>query len=113
MVGWTLNQFYALFLRERFPGRLHIVRAEDVMADSYKTLSPICQAIGVSPADSLKTPSWNGTPLNEIYPWGTIRKANPTANKATAMELSKDEQDQIRSYTRQYLETFDYKSFLG
>ena len=113
MIGWTLNQFYALFLRDRFPGRLHIVRAEDVMADSYKALSPVCEAVGVSPAESLKTPSWNGTPLTEIYPWGTIRKANPAANKATAMELSPQERDEIGAYTKQYLETFDYKGFLG
>ena len=33
MLGWTLNQYYALLFRERFPGRLHIVRAEDVMGD--------------------------------------------------------------------------------
>jgi hypothetical protein len=112
MLGWTLNQYHALLLRDRFPGRLHIVRAEDVMANSYRTLSPICEAVGVKPAESLKTPTWNGNPLAEIYPWGTIRKATPAANKATALELSPQEREQVRQYTWQYLDTFDYRNFL-
>ena len=112
MLGWTLNQYHALLIQRKFPDRLHIVRAEDVMRDSFATLSPICKAVGVEPADSLKTPTWNGSPLQEIYPWGTIRKATPEANLATANELSKEEQAAIRDYTWQYLEPFDYKSFL-
>ena len=35
MLGWTLNQYHALILKERFPSRFHIVRAEDVMSDPY------------------------------------------------------------------------------
>jgi hypothetical protein len=27
MLGWTLNQYFALLFRERFPGRFHVVRA--------------------------------------------------------------------------------------
>jgi hypothetical protein len=112
MLGWTLNQYHALLFRNRFPGRLHIVRAEDVMADSRKALGPVCQALGVETADSLATPSWNGAPLEEIYPWGTIRKATPEANRETALTLSEAERAEIRERTWQYLEVFDYKSFL-
>jgi hypothetical protein len=112
MLGWTLNQYHALLFRNRFPGRLHIVRAEDVMADPRKALGPVCQALGVEVADSLTTPSWNGAALEEIYPWGTIRKATPDANRATALTLSEAERAEIRERTWQYLEVFDYKSFL-
>jgi hypothetical protein len=112
MQGWTLNQYYALLFKEQFPDRLHIVRAEDVMADSHKTLGAVCEKMGLEAADSLKKVTWNGEELDEVYPWGTIRKANPEANKATALELSQQERDEIRRYTWQYLETFDYKSFL-
>ena len=112
MLGWTLNQYHALRFREQYPDRLHIVRAEDVMADSYNTLGPICEKLGLERAETLKTPSWNGTQLEEVYPWGTIRKATPEANRATAQELSKEEQEEVRAATWQYLDVFDYKNFL-
>jgi len=112
MLGWTMNQYYALRFKEQFPDRLHIVRAEDVMADSVKTLGTVCDKMGLETADSLKQPTWNGNQLEEVYPWGTIRKATPEANKATAQELSSNEQDEIRALTWQYLDVFDYKNFL-
>jgi len=112
MLGWTLNQHYALLYQQKFPERFHIVRAEDVMANSYEALGAICEKLGLSRADSLKQPTWNGTQLEEVYPWGTIRKATPEANLATANELSRDEQEEIRERTWQYLEHFDYASFL-
>ena len=112
MLGWTLNQYHALLFKETFPDRVHVVRAEDVMADPLRTLGVVCEKVGLEPADSLKTPSWNGVPLEEVYPWGTIRKATPDANRATAAELSPQEQSKIRAHAWQYLEVFDYKSFL-
>ena len=33
MLGWTLNQYYALLFQRAYPDRMHIVRTEDVMAD--------------------------------------------------------------------------------
>lgn len=112
MLGWTLNQYHALMLQKKYPNRIHIVRAEDVMADSYKTLGAVCEKLGLEMNSSLKTPSWNGEPLDEVYPWGTIRKATPEVNKATAAELTKDEQEEIRVRTWQYLEVLDYTSFV-
>jgi hypothetical protein len=57
-------------------------------------------------------PSWNGTVLAEVYPWGTIRNATPEVNRRTALELSLDDRAEIRARTAQYLEVFDYKDFL-
>ncbi len=113
MTGWTINQYHALLFHERFPDRMHIVRAEDVMADPFKTLVPICTALGLEPADTLRKPTWNGQELKEIYPWGTIRKATPEANLATARELSDAESAEIRAYAWQYVDVFDYRSFAG
>jgi hypothetical protein len=112
MTGWTLNQYHALLFKERFPDRMHIVRTEDVMADSHQTLGEVCEKMGLERADSLRKPTWNGNELEELYPWGTIRKATPAANKATAEQLSASERDEVRAYAWQYLETFDYKSFV-
>ncbi len=113
MLGWTLNQYYALLFKEMFPERLHIVRTEDVMADPHATLGAVCKKLGLEAAESLRTPTWNGNKLEEIYPWGTIRTATPEANRATAAELSAKEQDEIRMRTWQYLDAFDYKNFLS
>jgi hypothetical protein len=43
-----------------------LVRVEDVMADPYGTLGAVCQRLGLAAAESLRQPSWNGTPLEEI-----------------------------------------------
>ena len=112
MLGWTMNQYYALYFQEKFPDRVHIVRAEDMMADSYGTLGSLCEKLGLEPAESLKRPTWNGTELEEVYPWGTLRKVTPEANRATAAELSKQERAEIQAYTWQYLDVFDYRGFI-
>ena len=112
LTGWTVNQYHALLFREQFPDRMHIVRAEDVMADSVGTLGKVCAKLGLEAAPSLKTPTWNGTALPEVYPWGTIRTPTPEANRATAAELSERERAEVRSRAWQYLEVFDYKSFI-
>jgi len=46
-----------------------------------------------------------------VYPWGTIRKATPEANKATAEELTAAERDEVRARTSNYLEHFGYSDF--
>lgn len=112
MLGWTLNQYYALLYRRRYPDRYHIVRAEDVMSDSMGTLGAVCDKLGVERAESLATPSWNGETLDQVYPWGTIRSPTPDANHATAQELSADEQSEIALRTWQYLEPLGYTDYL-
>jgi hypothetical protein len=112
LLSWTITQYYALLFKEKFPARIHLVRAEDVMADPYGTLRIICEQLGLESSASLKTPTWNGVTLEDIYPWGTIRKATPAANRATAEELSSGEVEEIRARAWQYLEPFDYKGFI-
>jgi len=112
LLGWTLNQYYALLFRQQFPDRLHIIRLEDVLADPRKTLGAICDALGLERAESLATPSWNGAPLPQVYPWGTIRAPTVAANLATAQELSAVEQDEVRGRAWPYLEPFGYTDFL-
>jgi hypothetical protein len=112
MLGWTLNQYYALLFRKRFPGRVHIVRLEDVLHDPMAVLGALCEQMGLRADDMLKTPTWNGTELPEVYPWGTIRQATPEANRATAEELSPHERELVRAYAWQYLDVFDYEEFV-
>lgn len=112
MLGWTTNQYHALLFRERFPGRMHVVRAEDVMGDPRKTLGAVCGKLGLDAAATLAKPTWNGQELAEVYPWGTIRQATPEANRATAQELSPEEREEIRARAWQYLDVFDYGKFV-
>src|SRR5262249_1011921 len=111
MLGWTLNQYHALLLRERFPTRLHVVRLEDVLGDPVEVLGGVCRRLGLDPHPSLGAPSWNGEALAEVYPWGTIRKATVEANRATAGELSREERAEVRDRARPYLDALDYKGF--
>ncbi len=114
MRGWTLNQYYALYFKNKFPDRVTIVRVEDVMAGAAEGLRGLCDALNIDPhAKSFNAPTWNGNELEEVYPWGTLRKVTPEVNKATAQELSADEQAAIRDYTWQYLDPFDYTNFLS
>ena len=112
MTGWVTVQHHALVYRELFPDRLTILRYEDVIADPVKTLSEVCRKIGVSEDASLGQPSWNGEPLSEVYPWGTIRRASPEVNAATARELKAEERELIQTWTRGLLPTFAYEDMV-
>lgn len=114
MLGWTLNQHFALLTRELFPDRMHVLRTEDVMADPAGVLGDLCERLGLERDDAaLARPSWNGRPLEQVYPWGTIRIPTPEANRATAAELTADEQAAIARHAWQYLDVFGYGDFLG
>lgn len=112
MIAWATTQYHALVFQKLYPDRVHIVRYEDMISDPFGVLGRICRKLGLHTAESLRTPSWNGGPLEQIYPWGTIRKASVAVNRATADELSGDEIDQIRVWTQVYLDIFDYTHFL-
>jgi hypothetical protein len=112
LLGWTLNQYYALLFRDIYPDRVHIVRTEDVLRDSRNTLGSVCEKLGLEDSDSLSYVSWNGAKLDQVYPWGTIRTPTPEANRQTALELPVAEIDEIGQRAQPYLEAFDYKNFL-
>ena len=113
LLCWTLNQYHALLFRERHPGRVHIARFEDIVSGPRQALQGICESLGVEAGPSLDKPTFNGEPLEEVYPWGTIRSASPEANHATALELSLEEREEIRLRARPYLDPFGYEDFLG
>ncbi len=109
MLGWTLNQQFALRFKAEHPSRFHILRFEDLVAAPRKSLGDLCHTIGCDDSESLSIPSWNGAPLTEVYPWGTIRKATPEANRETALTLSESERSDVRAHASLYLDALDYK----
>ena len=87
------------------------MRTEDVVAGPRAALAGVCGALEIACDPSLDVPSWNGDRLEEIYPWGTIRRATPEANRAAAAELSAQEQATVRAHAGLYLEPFGYGDF--
>jgi hypothetical protein len=111
---WVVNQHLAAAARVRFPDRMHVVRLEDVVADPLRALAPICASLDIEVGHAALTgPSWNGTRIEQVYPWGTIRTATPDANRATADILSAADQDEIRRLAAPWIEILGYADFLG
>jgi hypothetical protein len=111
MTGWNVCQEAALAAQEVHPDRMHVIRFEDIVEDPEGVLGKVCQAVGVGVEASLRQPSWNGTPLQEVYPWGTIRTPTAEANLATAKELGHEQAEAIRRRTSHLLEHFGYEAF--
>jgi hypothetical protein len=108
---WNLSQLLALTFAERFPDKFHILRFEDLVADPKTALSALCQKLGLSYADTLLYPSWNGQKLESVYPWGTIRIPTPEANVATANELSSEERAEIKQLAIVMMRLLGYENF--
>jgi Sulfotransferase family len=113
MLAWVVNQYCARRYQALFPNRVHIVRLEDTLEDPIAALAPVCGALGLESSETLRTPSWNGLPLAEVFPWGTIRRATPDANRATAAELSEAERAAVRAAAGPYLQDLGYENFLA
>jgi hypothetical protein len=112
ITGWCLNQQAALAFARMHPGRVHVLRFEDIVADPVGVLGGLLARLGLSRSDTLARPTWNGQALPEVYPWGTIRTPTPEANRATAEELSPAEKEEVRLRTEPLLGFFSYTSFL-
>ncbi len=113
MLRWNLHQHFALTSRAENPDRVHVVRVEDVMEDPAAVLGELLASLGLGGSETLARPSWNGQPLNEVYPWGTLRAVTPAANRATAAELTDEEIAAIGGLAWQYLEEFSYAEFMA
>lgn len=96
---WSLMQQFALTYNEKFPKNFHIVRFEDLVADPRRVMTDLCGKLGLSFSETTLYPSWNGTKLESVFPWGTIRTPTTEANLATMNELSQAEHDEMASLT--------------
>jgi hypothetical protein len=112
LLAWCTTQYHALLSARLQPESFSLVRFEDVVEDREAALGNVCARAGIGTSRTLAVPSWNGEPLEEVYPWGTIRSATPEANRATAAELSAAETAEIRERARPFLEPLGYESFV-
>jgi hypothetical protein len=109
---WTMMQHHALVYAGLFPDRFHILRFEDLVADRRATMSKLAGQLGIGWSDSLLEPSWNGTKLNQVYPWGTIRTPTTESNIATMNELNAGQKSRIKGITQVMLPHFGYESLV-
>lgn len=99
--GWTWNlcQHMALTYKEKYPDRFHLVRFEDIVADTSKAMEALLQRLGLPMSEKCTYPSFNGVKLVEVFPWGTIRIPTPEANLATANELTAAQKRELKTET--------------
>lgn len=107
---WAMMQHHALVFAQKYKGRFHILRFEDLVADPRKAMGGLAEGLGIAWDDALLQPSWNGAPMASVYPWGTIRTPTPEANIATMNELSAEQKAALKTITGVMLPHFDYQS---
>lgn len=112
VMTWAFMQHHALMLAGRYPDRFHIVRFEDLIADSRQTMGKLAGVLGIAFSDTLLQPSWNGQPMDEVYPWGTIRVPTTEVNAATMNELSADQKTEIKSRCAPMLSLLNYQDLV-
>lgn len=112
ITAWCINQQSALTYSARYPGRVHVLRFEDIIADPVAVLGKFLTLLRILSSPSLAQPSWNGTSLGHVFPWGTIRTPTTEANRATADELSAAEQEEIYQRASPLLPILGYETFL-
>jgi hypothetical protein len=108
---WNLSQHYALTYQDKYRDRFHIVRFEDLVADTRATMGKLLGELGLPMADECLFPSFNRTRLKEVYPWGTIRIPTPEVNIATANEISVESKQVIRTESKVMMSLLGYGDF--
>ena len=108
---WNFMQEMALTYNEKYPKQFHIVRFEDLVASPKRTMTTLCRKLGLSFAPETLYPSWNGTKMESVFPWGTIRTPTTEANIATKNELSKQEIAEIKSLSGVMRRALGYENF--
>jgi hypothetical protein len=109
---WAYAQHLALTYRDKYPGHFHIVRFEDIVADKPATMGTLQDALGIERSDTTLYPSFNGTELKSIVPWGTIRTATAEENMSTANELTAEQKKIVAELTAVPHRLLGYDDFL-
>lgn len=107
---WNVFQNHALVCEDKYKGRFHAIRYEDLVAHPESALSHVFDSIGLDRCSNIY-PSFNRKPLEQIYPWGTIKSATVNANIATARELNEDQIEAIQINCGPFLSNWGYDKY--
>lgn len=111
ITGWNLCQHFARLYEKKYPGQFFILRYEDIIQNPENVLGGLLKKMGLKTSETLKYPSWNGTKLKQVYPWGTVKIPSAKVNFETAKELTISEKNEIFLRTENLITEFDYKEF--
>lgn len=111
LLAWSVTQHRVLACRENFPKQIEILRFEDIIGAPEERLGKALGDMGLERSATLALPSWNGTVLPEVRPWGTIARLTAAENAATGSSLSPLEREQVRFAAGSLIDTFDYRTF--
>lgn len=108
---WNIVQLAAINFSKIYPENVVIMRFEDMIDNQKKFFTGLCKKLEISFDNSLLYPSWNGSKLENIYPWGTVQYPTVAYNLQKRDELTKKEYEKIKLLTAHFNEYFDYKDF--
>jgi hypothetical protein len=110
---WAYAQHLALTYLDRYAGRFHLVRFEDLVENTERTIGGIEDVLGIERSPSALYPSFNGEPLVGTAPWGSIAMTTAEENLAAASRLGDEQQRVVRELTGVPLRLLGYGDFLS
>lgn len=110
---WNIVQLQALTYYNKYKGRFHLVRYENLVQNPKEVMNELADLLGIPQSEKLYYPSFNGKKLETVYPWGTIKNITPDSNFATANELTKEQQQNILIESKAMIELLGYSVFLN
>lgn len=112
VISWNLYHHILMMQQRLYPDHITLVRYEDIVSDTERTMKFICSKIGIHFSETMLYPSFNGVNITDnIYPWGTINKATQAENEAAADRLSIDEISMIIKLSSLMVDQFQYRPF--
>jgi len=109
LITWNIYHSTVEMYARMHPDNVRIFRYEDLVADKENFMRDVAAFIGVSYAETMLYPSWNGVEIKDnIAPWGTVLKSTRDYNAAMIDELSDAEKTQIVHGTAALARHFGY-----
>jgi len=109
LITWNIYHSTVEMYARMHPDNVRIFRYEDLVADKENFMRDVAAFIGVSYAETMLYPSWNGVEIKDnIAPWGTVLKSTRDYNAAMIDELNDAEKTQIVHGTAALARHFGY-----
>ena len=79
----------------------------DLLTDRRATLCELCEWLGLAWDECLLTPTWNGRPIMQLFPFGGISEASIAHEEACVAALVPDERETLLRQTAGTRELYD------
>lgn len=109
---WNVVQLHAKTYESKYEN-FHIIYAEELFENPKLVMRDLCRNLDITESEKILYPSFNGQPMKEIFPWGTIKSANTFENIKTAEQLSEKQFDFIHTECQFMLNAMKYWQLPG